>query len=181
MRKLIGAVSVAQAFLSYFVGRFLDRLIAGPSREIVQPNMVIVVDRPGKEWDIIVYYLVVAIAVLVLSWYFQIKAIKGTGQSETGVKATCFRVLIGLLIFIVITALALSLSKRFLVAEVSSIMDVSGHLSDRRLKGYLFVRPVNSSIAGSRSLFPLCLIRAASGTQAYFLVDQVVSNLKSLQ
>lgn len=154
LAKFIGPISLAQAILSYFVGRILDRLIAEPSREIVQPGIVIDIDRPGSGWDIIIYYLVSAIIVWVLSWYVQRETIRRKGQAVT-VKDVIFCILKILLIIIIIIFLAFSLSKIFLIPKVAPKMVVSGHVYVPQSYNYLFVRPVDSHNCWLQEPIPL--------------------------
>jgi len=128
-RSWIGS-PLFDAIVSYFVSLVLDRLLFQHRREIIQTSSVVTINRPGSGLDLMAYYLIVAAAVLMASWYIK-RLSKDQGWAIRS-----------LIIMVAIVLVALSLSPLVIVPRVDGEMEINGHVNDRNLNCYLFVRVV---------------------------------------
>ncbi len=142
-----------------FAGKLADhRLVQRIRGEVSQTNSIVTVDRPGSEWDVLLYYFIYYLVAAAMVWFiFRYVAKRpdhGTHAERSPVHTFyTWTKILGSAGGIVLIGFLLSLF--VLEPKVGPMTDIGGWASDQSRSYYLLVRPVGSALCWLQSPIPL--------------------------
>lgn len=153
---------MGSAVVSYFLSFLLDRLFFINLREVKFRSKVLYIDRPGGGWDLLMYYLIMALIMALLFYIF----LRWFQKHHDTLKKIVIASLGGL---ILIGFISLFLIQLIPIAGVDNVTEISGRVDELKTYSYLFVRSIGSNQCWLQNPVPLQPDNSGKWiTEAYF-------------